>query len=101
MSEFNDTPEPELPTIPTQIAFPLRTILRSVVQNLVGLLLGWVARQGLEVSDVVAQQIVDLVSALVWLVGTALTTWVMTRPAVARLLERTILAPSPAPQRAI
>ena len=35
-----------LPELPIQIAFPLRTVLRGVVQSLIGLLLAWLARYG-------------------------------------------------------
>ena len=92
---------PGLPEVPTQIAFPLRAILRTIVQNLVGLLLAWLARNGFEFTDPqAAVYIVDLVTAVVWIVGTALATWIMTRPAVAKLIARTPLAPAPAPARA-
>ena len=97
--EQDPTPEvaiPGLPEVPTQIAFPLRAILRTIVQNLVGLLLAWLARNGFEFTDPqAAGYIVDFVTAVVWIVGTAITTWVMTRPAVAALLARTFLSPVP------
>ena len=85
-----------LPELPTQIAFPLRTILRGGVQNLVGLLLAWLTRYGFEITDPgVAVALVDVVTAVVWIAGTALATWIMTRPAVARVFL------PPVPRRAI
>ena len=106
MTDYNDFPQDltpvdsdgqtGLPELPTQIAFPLRTILRGVVQNLVGLLLAWLARYGFEITDPgVAVALVDAVTAVVWIVGTALATWIMTRPAVARIFL------PPVPSRAI
>lgn len=90
---------PDYSTVPTQILYPLRTIMRSIVQALVGAALAWLARQGVEVTDPeLAAQLVELISAVVWVAGTALATWVMTRPAVADLLSRTLLAPTPAPR---
>lgn len=87
---------PGLPELPTQIAFPLRTVLRGVVQSLVGLLLAWLARYGFEVTDPgITQAIVDVVTAAVWIAGTALTTWIMTRPGVAKVFL------PPVPQRAL
>lgn len=106
MTDYNDFPQDPtpvdsdshtgLPELPTQIAFPLRTVLRGVVQSLVGLLLAWLARYGFEVTDPeVTQAIVDVVTAAVWVAGTALTTWIMTRPGVAKVFL------PPVPQRAV
>ena len=106
MTDYNDFPQDPTPVdsdgqtgfpeLPTQIAFPLRTVLRGVVQSLVGLLLAWLARYGFEVTDPgVTQAIVDVVTAAVWVAGTALTTWIMTRPGVAKVFL------PPVPQRAV
>lgn len=106
MTDYNDFPQdptpvdPDgqtgLPELPTQIAFPLRTVLRGVVQSLVGLLLAWLARYGFEATDPgITQAIVDVVTAAVWVAGTALTTWIMTRPGVAKVFL------PPVPQRGL
>lgn len=94
---MSETPQEIVPYVPTQLAYPVRTIIRGIVQNLVGLFLAWLAGLGVTFADPnVAIQLVEGLSALVWFVGTALATWIMTRPRVAQLLRETILAPSPA-----
>ena len=90
------------PEVPTQVAFPLRTLLRSIVQVLAGALLSWLARLGVRVADpAVEGYLVDLVTSAVWILGTALATWVMTRTKIDAFLQGTALSPSPAPRRAI
>lgn len=90
------------PEAPTQVAFPLRTLLRSIVQVLVGALLSWLARLGVRVADpAVEGYLIDLVTSAIWILGTALATWVMTRPGIDAFLQGTALSPSPAPRRAI
>lgn len=87
---------------PTQIEYPLRTILRTAVQAVVGMLLSWLARYGIETTDAAFEvALVDLVASAVWVAGSALMAWIMTRPAVAALLAKTFLAPQPySPERA-
>ena len=88
-----DVPEtlgvPETPNLPTQIAFPLRTIVRTLVQNLVGVLLAWLYRLGMdEVGPGVASAVVDFFTASVWAVGTAAATWLMNRKSVNEFLTK-------------
>ena len=78
--------------LPTQLAYPLRAIIRTLVQAAVGVLFAWLARVGVEFVDPnAAVMLVDLLTALVWAGVTALATWVMSWPAVARWL----LPPAP------
>ena len=88
---------------PTQIEYPLRTILRTAVQAVVGMLLGWLARKGIAATDPGFElALIDLIVSAVWVAGSALMAWIMTRPAVAALLAKTFLAPQPyAPERAV
>ncbi len=88
--------------LPTQLAYPLRAVLRTVVQAIIGMLLSWLARKGITVSDAGFETaLVDLVVSAVWVAGTAFAAWVMTRPLVAGWLAGTPLAPAPyAPERA-
>ena len=89
MSYDNIPDVPETPDLPTQIAFPLKAIVRTVVQNLVGLLLAWLARNGVEFADPnVAMYLVDIITAVIWVLGTALATWVMTRQTINDALTR-------------
>ena len=100
--EQDPTPEGVVPGygIPTQIAYPLRAILRTVIQSGVGFVLAWLARSGVEFTDPnVASVLVDTITAAVWVGGTALATWIMTRPAIAAALSKTAIAP--VPRRAI
>ena len=105
MTEYNDggayVPDepgevPVSPDIPSQVAFPARAVLRTVVQALVGALGAWLARVvGYELDPAMSAGLVDLITALVWIGVTALAAWVMSRPGVARLLRPTVLAPEP------
>lgn len=82
----------------TQLAYPLRAVLRTIVQALVGMGLAWLARKGVAVTDPGFEAaMVDLLVSAVWVAGTALAAWIMTLPAVAKVLSGTPIAPSPAP----
>ncbi len=84
------------PDVATQIAYPIRTMVRTFVQWFVGLALAFLLRKfALDLAGW-SQQIVDVVTTIVWGLLTALATWVMTRPAVAKFLAGTILAAHPA-----
>lgn len=92
-----------MPTdLPTQLAYPARAILRTIVQSLVGLLGAWLVRYvGIPLEDDLALSLVDLITAVAWVGLTALAAWVMTRPSVAKVLSGTPLAPAPyTPERA-
>lgn len=80
--------------VATQIAYPARTIVRTIVQSLVGALVAYLAGRGLDLSGM-SGPVVELLTGSVWVGVTALATWIMTRPAVAKLLAGTILAPHP------
>ncbi len=83
--------------VATQITYPLRTVVRTFVQWLVGLVLAFLLRKFALDFAGWSQQIVDVVTTLTWALLTAGATWLMTRPAVAKFLAGTILAPqSPA-----
>ena len=81
--------------VATQIAYPARTIVRTIVQSLVGALVAYLAGRGLDLSGM-SPMFVELLTGAVWVAITAAATWVMTRPAVAKLLAGTILAAHPA-----
>lgn len=90
--------------MPTQLAYPLRAVVRTIVASLIGALLAWLARQGVTVAEPGLEvALVDLVASVVWVAGTAVGTWLLTIPAVAAVLSETALAPSPdvyVPERA-
>ena len=83
---------------PTQITFPLRTMLRTLIQVLVGAAGAWAVRVLGVTFDPTSESVVtiiDCLSTISWIVLTTLTSWLMTRPTIVRLLNGTILAPSP------
>ena len=82
--------------VATQIAYPARTIVRTIVQSLVGALVAYLAGRGLDLSGM-SPMLVELLTGAVWVAITAAATWVMTRPAVAKILAGTILAAHPEP----
>ena len=87
--------------LPTQLAHPARAILRTTVQAIVGGAAAWATRvTAIEIAPEVVGVVVDVITSLAWIAGTAAAAWVMSRPVVARWLEPTILAPAP-PRRAI
>ena len=91
------TDVPETPLLPTQISFPLRTIVRTLVQNLVGMLLAWLYRQGMgEISPETSAAVIDIITASVWMGGTALITWLMSRKSVNEFLTKIGLGARPA-----
>ena len=88
---------PETPSLPTQISFPLRTIVRTIVQSLVGMLLAWLYRHGMEeISPEASAAVIDIITASVWIGGTSLSTWLMSRKSVNEFLTKIGLGARPA-----
>ena len=83
---------------PTQIAFPLRTVLRTLIQVSVGAIGAWAVRAlgvTFDPTSDTAITLIDSLTTVAWITLTALASWGMTRPSVSRLLSGTILAPAP------
>ena len=79
-------------TTPTQVAHPVRALLRHLVAAAVGVFLGWLARQGIDAADI-APGLIDWLTGLAWAVATGAAQWVLTLPGVNRILEGTPLSP--------
>jgi len=77
-------------TTPTQVAHPVRTLLRTLIAAAVGAFLGWLARQGIDALHV-AEALVDWLTGIAWAAATALAQWFLTLPGVNRVLAGTPL----------
>lgn len=77
---------------PTQVAHPWRAVIRTFVAWAVGFLVAWLARTlGIDLTEL-EPAIVDSITVGVWAVATGFAQWLLTRPAVVRLLEHTPLS---------
>ena len=95
--EPEPTPEPwQQP--PTQVVFPLPSILRTVVQAAVGLLFTWLVTALPGAADLLRQvqgQVVELVTYALTIGGAAFTAWLMTRPRINAALSQIGLGARP------
>ena len=83
---------------PTQLQFPLKAVLRTIVAYLVGLGLTWVARQVPGVESILAQLTQPLIEAITNGVAVALAgfiTWLMARPKINAILTKLGLGAKP------
>ena len=84
--------------VPTQLQFPLKAVLRTIVAYLVGLGLAWVARQVPSVQSTLAELTQPLVEAITNGVAVALAgfiTWLMARPKVNAILTKVGIGAKP------
>lgn len=75
-------------TTPTQVAHPVRTLLRTLIVAGVGAFLGWLSRHGIDAIHI-TDELADWLTGIVWGAGTALAQWVLTLPSVDRILRNT------------
>lgn len=95
-SPILEVPEPQpAEVIPSQLVFPARAVIRTILQWLLGAAFAWMARVwGLDLTPY-SSQIIDAATAFIALVFAAFFAWLMTRPKIAALLHGTFLAPTP------
>lgn len=75
-------------TTPTQVAHPVRTLLRTLIVAGVGAFLGWLSRQGIDATHI-TDELADWLTGIAWGLATALAQWVLTLPGVDRVLRHT------------
>lgn len=77
---------------PTQVAHPWRAVIRTILAWVVGLLVAWLARTiGIDLTEL-SEAMTDSLTVGVWAVVTGFTQWLLTRPAVVKILEFTPLS---------
>jgi len=65
---------------PTQVAHPWRSVLRTFVAALVGVVLAWIARTvGVDLTEW-DDAIIDSLTAVAWTVGTGVVQWLLSHP---------------------
>ena len=68
---------------PTQVAHTARTMVRTIVQSAVGAGVAWLAAHGIDIA-----QYAEAIVGIIWVVATALTTWVMNQPSVNAFIDK-------------
>ena len=68
---------------PTQVAHAARTMVRTIVQSAVGAGVAWLAAHGIDIA-----QYAEAIVGIIWVVATALTTWVMNQPSVNTFIDK-------------
>lgn len=75
---------------PTQVAHPWRTVVRMFVVWGVGLLVAWIARTvGVDLTEL-SEAMADSLTVGVWAVASGAAQWLLTRPWVEALLQRSV-----------
>lgn len=69
-----------VPGTPTQVAHPWRAVVRTLVASAVGVALAWLVRSvGIDLTAL-SEPMVDSLTTAVWVAGTGLVQWLLTRP---------------------
>lgn len=89
MSEIREIDDGELPAPvkPTQVAYPGRAVLRTLVASLVGILVTYAAKVGIDLAGL-ADGLTEAITAGVWAAATGAVQWILTRPGVDGFLRR-------------
>lgn len=74
--------------VPTQVAHPWRSVLRTFVAAAVGVAVAWIARTlGIDLAEL-QRAIVDSITAVVWALATGAVQWLLTREGVEAWLRK-------------